>query len=95
MTYPSAQAVPSSADAISTFENISDLVGRSSTSVTETVYRHDIRHALTKGATPMNRSLKAKAAKPTKPSSGKPIGSRVGSRTYKRKVPLTSRDGGI
>ena len=30
-----------------------------------------------------------------KPCSGKPIGSRVGSRTYKRKVSLTSRDGGI
>jgi integrase len=31
----------------------------------ETVYRHEIRPAPTKGATPTNRSLKAKAAKPT------------------------------
>ena len=43
-------------------EDISDLVGHSSTSVTETVYRHEIRPALTKGATAMNRILKAKAA---------------------------------
>ena len=46
-------------------EDISDLVGHSSTSVTETVYRHEIRPALTKGATAMNRILKAKAATPT------------------------------
>ena len=39
-------------------EDISDLVGRSSTSVTETVYRHEIRPALTKGATAMNRISK-------------------------------------
>ena len=43
-------------------EDISDLVGHSSTAVTETVYRHEIRPALTKGATAMNRILKAKAA---------------------------------
>ena len=43
-------------------EDISNLVGHSSTSVTETVYRHEIRPALTKGATAMNRILKAKAA---------------------------------
>ena len=43
-------------------EDISDLVGHSSASVTETVYRHEIRPALTKGATAMNRILKAKAA---------------------------------
>ena len=46
-------------------EDISDLVGHSSTSVTETVYRHVIRPALTKGATAMNRVLKPKAAKLT------------------------------
>ena len=40
-------------------EDISDLVGHSSTSVTETVYRHEIRPALTKGATAMNRILEA------------------------------------
>jgi len=33
----------------------------SSTAVTETVCRHEIRPALTKGATAMNRILKAKA----------------------------------
>ena len=43
-------------------EDISDLVGHSSTSVTETVYRHEIRPALAKGATAMSRILKAKAA---------------------------------
>jgi hypothetical protein len=36
-------------------EDISELVGHSSTAVTETVYRHEIRPALTKGATAMNR----------------------------------------
>jgi integrase len=45
-------------------EDISDLVGHSSTSVTETVYRHEIRPALTKGTTAMNRILGASAAKP-------------------------------
>ena len=46
-------------------EDISDLVGtgHSSTSVTETVCRHEIRPALTKGATAMNRILKANATK--------------------------------
>jgi integrase len=44
-------------------EDISDLVGHSSTSVTETVYRHEIRPALTKGATAMNRILEANAKK--------------------------------
>jgi integrase len=43
-------------------EDISDLVGHSSTAVTETVYRHEIRPALTKGATAMSRILRAKAA---------------------------------
>jgi hypothetical protein len=41
----------------------SDLVGHRSTSVTETVYRHEIRAALTKGATAMNRILNANATK--------------------------------
>jgi integrase len=43
-------------------EGISDLVGHISTSVTETVYRHEIRPALTKGAIAMNRILRANAA---------------------------------
>jgi integrase len=43
-------------------EGISDLVGHISTSVTETVYRHEIRPALTQGAIAMNRILRANAA---------------------------------
>ena len=41
-------------------EDISDLVRHSSTAVTETVYRHEIRPVLAKGATAMNRILKAR-----------------------------------
>ena len=44
-------------------EDIIDLVGHSSTSVTETVYRHQIRPALTTGATAMNKILKKKPNK--------------------------------
>jgi hypothetical protein len=39
-------------------EDISQLVGHVSTSVTETVYRHEIRPALTKGATAMDKIFK-------------------------------------
>lgn len=39
-------------------EDISDLVGHISTYVTETVYRHGIRPALTKGAQAMGKLLK-------------------------------------
>ncbi|MER6828956.1 tyrosine-type recombinase/integrase [Streptosporangium sp. NPDC000563] len=39
-------------------EDISDLVGHVSTHVTETVYRHEIRPALTKGAQAMDKILK-------------------------------------
>ena len=42
-------------------EDTSDLVGHSSTSVTETVYRHEIRPALTDNATAVNRILTANA----------------------------------
>jgi integrase len=45
-------------------EDISDLMGHSGTSVPETVYRHEIRPALTKGATAMNKILKIKQIKP-------------------------------
>ena len=45
-------------------EDTSDLVGHSSTAVTETVYRHEIRPALTKDATAMDRILKAKVTQP-------------------------------
>ena len=46
-------------------EDISDLVGHSSTSVTEPVYRHEIRSMLTKGATAMNHNFNARADKLT------------------------------
>ena len=39
-------------------EDISQLVGHVSTSVTETVYRHEIRPALTKGAAAMDEIFK-------------------------------------
>ena len=41
-------------------EDISDLVGHSGTTVTESVYRHEIRPALTTGATAMNKILSKK-----------------------------------
>lgn len=41
-------------------EDISDLMGHSGTSVTETVYRHEIRPTLTTGATAMNKILSRK-----------------------------------
>ena len=44
-------------------EDISDLVGHSGTTVTETVYRHEIRPALTTGATAMNKILSKKRAR--------------------------------
>jgi hypothetical protein len=36
-------------------ETVSDLMGHSGTTVTESVYRHEIRPALTTGATAMNK----------------------------------------
>ena len=44
-------------------EDISDLMGHSGTSVTESVYRHEIRPALTTGATAMNKILSKKRAR--------------------------------
>ena len=44
-------------------EDISDLVGHSGTTVTETVYRHEIRPALTTGATAMDKILSKKRPK--------------------------------
>ena len=41
-------------------EDISQLVGHVSTSVTETVYRHEIRPALTKGAAAMDKIFNKK-----------------------------------
>jgi integrase len=76
-------------------EDISDLVGHSSMSVTETVYRHEIRPALTDNATAVNRALKANATELACPCSGKAIGSPIGSRKLNLKTNLSSRDGGI
>src|SRR5215467_5755196 len=45
-------------------EDISDLVGHSGTTVTETVYRHEIRPALTTGATAMDKILTDAPKKP-------------------------------
>jgi len=56
-------------------ERISDLMGHSGTNVTETVYRHEIRPALTTGATAMNKILRAERSAPvtrtTPPRSGR------------------------
>ena len=76
-------------------EHISDLIGHSSTSATETVYRHEIRPALTDNAAAVNRTSKANATELACPCSGKAIGSPIGSRKGKPKTSLTSRDGGI
>jgi hypothetical protein len=51
-------------------EDITDPVGHSSTSVTETVYRHEIRAALTDNATAVNRTLKANATELACPAPG-------------------------
>ena len=48
-------------------EDISDLVGHSSTSVTETVYRHEILPLSPKTAPAVNRNLKANATEPALP----------------------------
>jgi hypothetical protein len=62
-------------------EDITDLVGHSSTSVTETVYRHEIQPALTENGTGREpRTLKANVIEPACPRSGKAIGSPIGSR---------------
>jgi Phage integrase family len=45
-------------------EDISDLVGHSGTTVTETVYRHEIRPALTTGAMAMDKILSDASMKP-------------------------------
>ena len=48
-------------------EDISDLMGHSGTTVTESVYRHEIRPALTTGATAMNKILSKKRPDPPSP----------------------------
>jgi hypothetical protein len=44
-------------------KDISDLVGHSGSTVTESVYRHEIRPALTTGATAMNKILSKKRSR--------------------------------
>lgn len=44
-------------------ENIADLVGHSSTAVTEAVYRHQLKPVITKGAETMNTVLNQHQAK--------------------------------
>ena len=75
-------------------EDISDLVGHSSTPVTETVYRHEIRPALTDNAT-VKPHPEGERHRAGLPCSGKAIGSPIGSRKLNPKTYLTSRDGGI
>jgi integrase len=48
-------------------EDISDLMGHSGTTVTETVYRHEIRPALTTGATAMDKILAKERTPPRLP----------------------------
>jgi hypothetical protein len=48
-------------------EDISDLVGHSGTTVTESVYQHELRPALTTGATAMNKILSNKRARSAQP----------------------------
>ena len=86
-------SIPSAHDV--RLEDITNLVGHSSMPVTETVYRHEIRPALTDNATAVNRTLKANATELAWPCSGKAIGSPIGSRNLNPKTSLTSRDGGI
>jgi hypothetical protein len=44
-------------------EDISDLIGHSGTTVTESVYRHEIRPEFTTGATAMNKILSKKRSR--------------------------------
>jgi hypothetical protein len=76
-------------------EDISDLVGHSSTSVTETVHRHEIRPALTENGTGREPHPEGERHRAGLPCSGKAIGSPIGSRKLNPKTCLTSRDGGI
>jgi len=57
-------------------EDISDLVGHSGTTVTETVYRHEIRPALTTGATAMDKILTQKRS-PARLPPGEPVTPRL------------------
>jgi hypothetical protein len=66
-------------------EDISDLVGHSGTSLTESIYRQEIRPMLTTGNTAMNKILSKKRPDPLSPTpSANPDGSPPGSRRSER-----------
>jgi hypothetical protein len=66
-------------------EEIARLVGHSSTHVTETIHRHEIRPALTEGAVVMDKIFKSKTGE----SAGSPVGSQ---RSIRLCVPLASQE---
>ena len=76
-------------------EDITDLVGHSSTSVTETVYRHEIRPAVTENGTGREPLPEGERHRAGLPPLREAIGSPIGSRNWDLKTPLISRDGGI
>jgi site-specific recombinase XerD len=71
-------------------EDISDLVGHSGTTVTETVYRHEIRPALTTGATAMDKIL-AQERTPARLPKGEPATPRLTSTQPSAAQPTTRR----
>jgi hypothetical protein len=71
-------------------EDISDLVGHSGTTVTETVYRHEIRPALTTGATAMDKIL-AKEGTPPRLPAGEPVTPRLPATSAPVAHPATRR----
>ena len=70
------RSCPSSAPTMSAWRTSATWSGHSSTTVTETVYRHEIRPALTKGATAMNRILTKKRT-PARLPTGEPATPRL------------------
>jgi hypothetical protein len=71
-------------------EDISDLVGHSGTTVTETVYRHEIRPELTTGATAMDKILTRKPTPPRLPR-GEPATPRLPATEAPAAQPATHR----
>jgi hypothetical protein len=71
-------------------EDISDLMGHSGTTVTETVYRHEIRPALTTGATAMDKILPKKRT-PARLPTGEPATPRLPTTSPPAAQPATHR----
>jgi site-specific recombinase XerD len=71
-------------------EDISDLMGHSGTTVTETVYRHEIRPALTTGATAMDQILTQKRS-PARLPRGEPATPRLTPTQLPAAQPATRR----